>query len=44
MNEKFLCGMMLGVMVGAIIMHKSPKAQQMLEKGKEEIKKAIDKI
>ena len=44
MNDKFLCGMVLGFMVGAIVMHVNPKAQELLEKGKEEVKKVIDKI
>ena len=44
MNDKFLCGMVLGFMVGALVMHKSPNAQEMLEMGKQEVKKAIDKI
>ena len=44
MNDKFLCGMMLGFIAGAIVMHVSPKAQEVLEKGKQELKKTIDKI
>lgn len=44
MNDRFLCGMMLGFIAGAIVMHVSPKAQEMLEKGKQELKKTIDKI
>ena len=44
MNDKFLCGMMLGFIAGAIVMHVSPKAQQVFEKGKEELNKTIDKM
>ncbi len=44
MNDRFICGLMLGIFMGAVIMHSSPKAQQLMEKGKQELKEQINKI
>ena len=43
MDDKFLCGMLLGVIGGAVLATNSAKARQMVKDGQEQLKqKAIE--
>ena len=42
MDDKFLCGMLLGVIGGAVIATNSFKARQMVKDGQEQVKQKID--
>ena len=43
-DDKLLIGMALGFIVGAILVHSSKKAQQVIEQGKEVIKEKIEQL
>ncbi len=43
MNEKFLCGVILGMLGGAIIVNNSIKAKSLVEKGQEQVVEKISK-
>ncbi len=43
MNEKFLCGVILGMLGGAIIVTNSIKAKALVEKGQEQVVEKISK-
>ena len=43
-DEKLIVGMALGFIVGAIVVHSSKKAQDIIEQGKEKVKEQIEKI
>lgn len=38
MDDKFLCGMLLGVIGGAVLATNSAKARQMVKDGQEQVK------
>ncbi len=42
MDDKFLCGMLLGVMGGAILATNSAKARQMVRDGQEQVKQKVE--
>ena len=42
MDDKFLCGMLLGVMGGAILATNSAKARQMVKDGQEQVKQKVE--
>ncbi len=44
MDDKFLCGMLLGVIGGAVIATNSAKARQMVRDGQEQVKNKVDEI
>ena len=44
MDDKFILGMMMGFIAGAIVMHVSPKAQELMEKGKQQVIETVKKI
>ena len=44
MDDKFLCGMLLGVIGGAVIATNSAKARQMVKDGQQQIKEKVDEI
>ena len=44
MKESFTFGLALGMIVGAILVHTSPKVQRMMEKGEKCIKEKIEEI
>ncbi|MBR2449814.1 MAG: hypothetical protein IKB30_06840 [Clostridia bacterium] len=44
MDDKFLCGMLLGVIGGAVIATNSAKARQMVREGQEQVKQKVDEI
>lgn len=44
MKDGILCGMAIGLVAGALLVSNSAKARQMVEKGKKEVKKQIEKI
>ena len=44
MDDKFLCGMLLGVIGGAVIATNSVKARQMVKDGQEQVKQKVDEI
>ena len=44
MDDKFLCGMLLGVIGGAVIATNSAKARQMVKDGQEQVKEKVDEI
>ncbi len=44
MDDKFLCGMLLGVIGGAVIATNSAKARQMVKDGQQQIKEKVDQI
>ena len=41
MNEKFLCGVILGMLGGALIINNSVKAKNLLEKGQDQVTQKI---
>lgn len=43
-DDKLLIGMALGFVIGAIVVHSSKKAQQVVEQGKEMLKEKIDQL
>ena len=44
MDDKFLCGMLLGVIGGAVIATNSARARQMVTDGQEHVKQKVDEI
>lgn len=44
MDDKFLCGMLLGVIGGAVIATNSAKTRQMVRDGQEQVKQKVDEI
>ena len=44
MDEKFLFGMLLGVIGGAVIATNSAKARQIVRDGQETVKQKVDEI
>lgn len=44
MDDKFLCGMLLGVLGGAVIATNSAKARQMVKDGQQQVKNKVDEI
>ena len=44
MDDKFLCGMLLGVIGGAVIATNSDKARQMVKEGQQQVKNKVDEI
>ncbi len=44
MKELFITGMALGVLVGAVVVTNNKDAKMLVEKGKRNIKRAIDEI
>lgn len=44
MDDKFLCGMLLGVIGGAVIATNSAKARQMVKEGQQQVKEKVDEI
>ena len=44
MDDKFLCGMLLGVMGGAILATNSAKARQMVRDGQEQVKQKVEEM
>lgn len=43
MKESFTFGLAMGLLVGAILVHTSPKAQEIMDKGEKCLKDAINK-
>jgi len=44
MDDKFLCGMLLGVIGGAVIATNSAKARQMVREGQEQVKQKVHEL
>ncbi len=44
MKESFTFGLAMGLLVGAILVHTSPKAQQIMDKGEKCLKEQINKM
>ena len=44
MDDKFLCGMLLGVIGGAVIATNSAKARQMVKEGQEQVKQKVEEL
>lgn len=44
MKDGILCGLALGFIAGALYVTSNAKAQEMVEKGKKEVKKQIEKM
>lgn len=44
MDDKFLCGMLLGVIGGAVIATNSARARQMVRDGQEQVKQKVEEI
>ena len=44
MNDKFLCGMLLGVLGGAVLATNSVKARQMVKDGQQQVKQKMEEI
>ena len=44
MDDKFLFGMLLGVIGGAVIATNSARARQMVKDGQEQVKQKVDEI
>ncbi len=44
MDDKFLCGMLLGVIGGAVIATNSAKARQMVRDGQEQVKQKVNEL
>ena len=44
MDDKFLCGIVLGMMGGALIATNSAKARQMVKEGQEQVKQKVEDI
>lgn len=42
MDDKFLCGMLLGVLGGAVLATNSAKARQMVKDGQEQVKQKVE--
>lgn len=44
MTDNFLTGLLIGAIIGGLIIYMNPKAQQMLDKGKEELKEKVEQL
>ena len=44
MDDKFLCGMLLGVLGGAVLATNSAKARQMVRDGQEQVKQRVEEL
>ena len=44
MDDKFLCGMLLGVIGGAVIATNSAKARQMVKDSQEQVKQKVEEL
>ncbi len=44
MDDKFLCGMLLGVIGGAVLATNSAKARQMVKDGQAQIKQRVEEM
>ena len=44
MGDNLILGMAIGFMVGALLVHKSEKANEFIEEGKEKIVETIEKM
>ena len=44
MDDKFLCGMLLGVIGGAVIATNSAKARQMVKDGQAQVKEKMEEV
>lgn len=44
MNDNMLLGLAIGFAIGALLVHRNPKADQIIQEGKEKVKETIDKI
>lgn len=44
MKECFTFGLAMGLLVGAILVHTSPKVQEVMEKGEKMLKEQINKM
>jgi hypothetical protein len=44
MDDKFLCGMVLGLLGGAVIATNSAKTRQMVRDGQEQVKQKVDEL
>ena len=42
MDDKFLCGMLIGVIGGAVLVTNSAKARQMVKDGQEQVKERLE--
>lgn len=44
MDDKFLCGMLLGILGGAVIATNSVKARQLVKDGQAQVKQKVDEF
>ena len=44
MDDKFLCGMILGVIGGAVLATNSQRARQVVRDGQEQVKHKVDEM
>ena len=44
MDDRFLCGIVLGMMGGALIATNSAKARQMVKDGQEQVKQKVEDL
>lgn len=44
MDDKFLCGMLLGVIGGAVLATNSAKARQIVKDGQEQVKEKVEQM
>lgn len=44
MDDKFLCGMLLGVVGGAVLATNSAKARQMVRDSQEQVKQKVEEM
>lgn len=44
MNDKFLCGVILGMLGGAVLATNSAKARQIVIDGQQEVQKKVEQI
>ena len=44
MNDKFLCGVILGMLGGAVLATNSAKARQIVKDGQQEVQKKVEQI
>ena len=44
MKECFTFGLAMGILVGAVLVHTSPKVQEIMEKGEKALKDRVNKM
>jgi hypothetical protein len=44
MDDKFLCGVVLGMVGGAVLVTNSNKARQMVKDGQEQVKEKVEQM